>query len=178
MSLVVGVFALPIVAVAAVFIIVDDGLPVFFFQRRVGRFEKLFIIVKLRTMATSACGDALSPSNATDRRVTRVGRVLRKLSIDELPQLWNVLKGEMSMVGPRPEMPFVVNRYDDWQHLRHLTRPGLTCIWQSSYRKTLPLQSAAATQLDLEYIQRASPSLDAKLLAQTAFTIIFPKGAY
>jgi lipopolysaccharide/colanic/teichoic acid biosynthesis glycosyltransferase len=105
----------PILIAAAIAIKLDDGGSVFFVQRRVGRFGKLFPMVKLRTMHDVACGDAAKPRSGTDPRITRVGRHLRRLSIDELPQLFNVLRGEMTLVGPRPEMPFLVQQYAAWQ---------------------------------------------------------------
>jgi lipopolysaccharide/colanic/teichoic acid biosynthesis glycosyltransferase len=100
--------ASPVLALAALAIRLEDGGPILFRQKRVGQFGRLFTIYKLRTMRTAACGDALSPDKPGDVRITRIGRLLRKASIDELPQLVNVLRGEMAIVGPRPEMPFVV----------------------------------------------------------------------
>jgi lipopolysaccharide/colanic/teichoic acid biosynthesis glycosyltransferase len=95
-------FALPVLAIACAAILIEDGGPVLFTQQRAGRFERLFKIYKLRTMRLKDCVDRPTPSNASDPRVTRVGRILRKTSIDELPQLVNVLLGDMSLVGPRP----------------------------------------------------------------------------
>ncbi|MBD5657121.1 MAG: sugar transferase [Candidatus Eremiobacteraeota bacterium] len=170
--------ASPIVALACVAILIEDGGPVLFKQRRAGRFERLFVIYKLRTMRRESCGDGPAPADSSDPRVTKVGRVLRRTSIDELPQLINVLRGEMSIVGPRPEMPLMLERYENWQHLRHLVTPGLTCIWQISARSNIPLHRPEATALDLDYIRRASPRLDSVLLARTILSVVFPKGAY
>ena len=164
--------------VACLAIYAEDRGPLFFLQRRVGRFGKTFTIYKLRTMKVVECADRPSPAAAGDPRVTRAGRVLRRLSVDELPQLLNVLRGEMSLVGPRPEMPFIVARYERWQHLRHLVTPGLTCIWQTACRSTIPLDRPEATTLDIEYIRRASPFLDGALIARTITTLISPRGAY
>ena len=168
----------PIVALAAIAILIEDGRPVFFTQRRVGRFERLFVMYKLRTMKKALCGDDPSPTSAADDRITRVGRVLRKTSIDEIPQLLNVLRGEMSIVGPRPEMGIILRRYETWQHLRHLVDPGITCIWQSTVRSTIPLDWPQATALDLDYIRRASPLLDGAILWRTVNSLVSPKGAY
>ncbi|MGH8164996.1 MAG: sugar transferase, partial [Rhodanobacteraceae bacterium] len=103
------VVATPVLLVAGLAIVLEDGFPIVFSQRRVGRFERTFTMFKLRTMKKSDCGDDISPSHGSDPRITRVGRWLRRLSIDELPQFVNVLRGDMSLVGPRPEMPFIVN---------------------------------------------------------------------
>lgn len=168
----------PLLALAILAILIEDGLPVFYAQRRAGRFERLFLMWKLRTMRASDCGDRPSPSSPSDPRVTRVGRILRRFSIDELPQLYNVLRGEMALVGPRPEMPFIVNHYENWQHLRHLVHPGLTCLWQVEFRSTIPLDRAEATALDLEYIRTASPRLDSALIARTLVALVRPKGAF
>jgi lipopolysaccharide/colanic/teichoic acid biosynthesis glycosyltransferase len=166
----------PIVMTAAVLIKLEDGGPIFFSQRRVGRFGKLFPIYKLRTMRIDACKDAMKPNSSKDSRITRVGRILRKLSIDELPQLLNVLWGDMALVGPRPEMPFVVRKYEPWQHLRHLETPGITGLWQVTSRKTIPLQHPKATALDLEYIRAGSPTRDLRMLLRTVRSLFSTRG--
>jgi lipopolysaccharide/colanic/teichoic acid biosynthesis glycosyltransferase len=168
----------PILAIAALAILLEDGQPIFFAQRRVGRFERPFLMWKLRTMHRIDCEDRPSPRSAADPRITRVGRILRRFSVDELPQFYNVLRGDMALVGPRPEMPFIVKRYEPWQHLRHLVRPGLTCLWQVELRSTVPLDRAEATALDLEYIRNASPRLDGALIARTLVALVRPKGAF
>lgn len=168
----------PVLAAAAIAIALEDGFPVFFRQRRVGRFERPFTIYKLRTMKRERCGSEYTARSQDDPRVTRTGRWLRKLSIDEIPQLFNVLRGDMALVGPRPEMPFVVERYEHWQHVRHLVTPGITCIWQTECRSTVPLDRPEATELDLEYIRRASPMTDGALLARTLGAVISARGAY
>jgi lipopolysaccharide/colanic/teichoic acid biosynthesis glycosyltransferase len=172
------VLATPILAAAGVAIVLEDGPPVLFAQRRIGRFGRPFMMFKLRTMRRELCGDRLSPSSSADVRITRVGRVLRRLSIDEIPQLINVIRGDMSLVGPRPEMPFLVERYARWQHLRHLVPPGITCIWQTTHRKTIPLHQPEATFIDLEYVDRASLRLDFHLLLKTARAVFLTKGAF
>jgi len=172
------ILAAPVIAAASIAILLDDGAPVFFCQRRVGRFERMFTIYKLRTMRREACGDRRSPTDGSDPRITAIGRFLRKTSIDELPQLFNVLSGDMTLVGPRPEMQLIVGQYERWQNLRHLVSPGITCIWQTKCRSTIPLDRPEATALDLEYIERASPLLDGRLILRTFSSIIFPRGAY
>jgi lipopolysaccharide/colanic/teichoic acid biosynthesis glycosyltransferase len=168
----------PVVALAAIAILLEDGGPVIFVQHRVGRFERLFVMYKLRTMKKAACEDRVSPTSAGDDRITRVGRILRRASIDEIPQLLNVLRGDMSLIGPRPEMGIILGRYEAWQHLRHLISPGLTCIWQSTVRSTIPLHRPEATELDLDYIRRASPLLDGAILLRTVNSLVSQKGAY
>ncbi|MGZ3497564.1 MAG: sugar transferase [Vulcanimicrobiaceae bacterium] len=168
----------PVVLLAAIAIVAEDGFPIVFAQRRVGRFERLFTMYKLRTMKKGRCYDSASPTTGHDARLTRTGRLLRKLSIDELPQLLNVIRGEMSLVGPRPEMPFIVKRYDKWQHLRHLAKPGLTCIWQTSCRSEIPLNKPEATLMDIEYIRTASPKTDGALLLKTVTAVLSSHGAY
>lgn len=168
----------PVLFVAAIVIAAEDGFPIVFAQQRVGRFERLFTMYKLRTMKKNQCYDSASPASAHDARVTRAGKWLRKLSIDELPQLVNVIRGDMSLVGPRPEMPFIVKRYERWQHLRHLAKPGLTCIWQTSCRSEIALNKPEATMMDLEYIKTASPATDGALLLKTFATVFSSHGAY
>lgn len=170
--------AAPILAVATAAIWLEDRGPVFFEQRRVGRFERNFTILKLRTMAAAHCDDRLSPTSPFDRRVTRVGRFLRRFSIDELPQFINVIRGEMTLVGPRPEMPFVTAGYEPWQHLRHLAKPGITCIWQITHRSTIPLNRPEATLMDIDYLHRKSPLFDGMLIIRTFVAIFHQKGAY
>jgi lipopolysaccharide/colanic/teichoic acid biosynthesis glycosyltransferase len=172
------VVALPIMVCACLAILIEDGRPMFFRQRRVGRFGRLFTIYKLRTMRKEKCGDGYSPTTGHDPRVTRVGYWLRRSSIDELPQLVNILRGEMAFVGPRPEMPFIVREYEAWQHLRHLVTPGVTGFWQTTCRSTVPLHLPQATLLDLDYIQQASHSTDAAVLVKTIRTLISTEGAY
>jgi lipopolysaccharide/colanic/teichoic acid biosynthesis glycosyltransferase len=168
----------PLMLAACIAILIEDGAPVFFTQRRAGRFERTFTIYKLRTMRKELCGDRPSPTQGGDRRITAVGRVLRKTSIDELPQLFNVLRGEMTTIGPRPEMPIIIRDYERWQHLRHLVTPGITCIWQATCRSRIPLNHPDATALDIDYIKRASPGLDGALLLQTFVSVVLQRGAY
>ncbi len=175
-ALVLGVIALPILLGACIAIYAEDGAPFIFRQKRVGQFGRLFTIFKLRTMRAAACGEAYKPTPG-DSGITRVGAVLRKFSIDELPQLFNVLRGDMAIVGPRPEMPFIVRRYEKWQHLRLLAKPGLTCIWQTECRSTVPLDHPRATLMDLDYIERASPAMDTGLVLRTIGAVFSTRGA-
>jgi lipopolysaccharide/colanic/teichoic acid biosynthesis glycosyltransferase len=170
--------ALPILVVAAIAIRLEDGGAILFRQRRVGRFGRVFTIYKLRTMSSAHCVDALSPTSGGDARVTRVGAILRKMSIDELPQLINVLRGEMSVVGPRPEMPFIVKRYEPWQHLRHLETPGITGLWQTTCRSRVPLHRPEATHIDLEYVRTASTGTDSRIVLRTFRALLHADGAY
>jgi lipopolysaccharide/colanic/teichoic acid biosynthesis glycosyltransferase len=172
------VLAVPIIAVACLLTWLEDGGPVLYCQRRAGRFERMFTIYKVRTMRKADCGDRPSPTNGADPRITTVGRFLRKASVDELPQLFNVLRGDMSLIGPRPEMPLIISNYQRWQHLRHLVTPGITCIWQATCRSRIPLNDPQATALDIDYIRRASPALDGALLVRTFLSVVLQRGAY
>ena len=111
-----------------------------------------------------------------DPRVTRVGRLIRKLSIDELPQLWNVLRGDMSLVGPRPPLKREVDQYDDWHRRRLEMKPGITCLWGVSGRSKLDFDEMV--MLDLYYIDNWSLGLDLRILIRTALTLLHPSGAY
>ncbi len=168
---------LPILLGAAAAILIEDGRPILFRQRRVGRYERTFTIYKLRSMRTAACGDARTPSTSSDPRISRVGGFLRRTSIDELPQLFNVIRGDMALVGPRPEMPLITRGYEKWQHLRHLVLPGITGIWQTRYRGSVALDTPDATLSDLTYIRNASALLDGLLLLLTLHAVVRRKGA-
>jgi lipopolysaccharide/colanic/teichoic acid biosynthesis glycosyltransferase len=170
--------AAPVLGAAALAIWLDDRGSPLFTQQRVGQFGRLFRIYKLRTMRLAACTDALSPSTNDDARVTRIGTFLRKTSIDELPQLLNVIKGDMAIVGPRPEMPFVVGRYERWQHCRHLRKPGITGLWQISVRKQIPLHHPDATKIDLEYVRTASTMTDGSIFLRTFPALFKAQGAF
>jgi lipopolysaccharide/colanic/teichoic acid biosynthesis glycosyltransferase len=143
---------------------------VLFAQQRVGLCGRLFRIYKLRTMHAGAPVQALHPSRSDDPRITAVGRLLRRLSIDELPQLWNVLRGEMSLVGPRPEMPFVVAGYDPIQRQRLSVKPGITGLWQISADRAFQIH--ANVHYDLYYVEHRSLSLDAAILLMTPFVLL------
>jgi exopolysaccharide biosynthesis polyprenyl glycosylphosphotransferase len=150
--------------------------PVLFTQVRVGRHGRPFRMVKFRTMHHDVAPEAVSPTGPGDPRVTSTGRWLRATSIDELPQLWNVLRGEMSLVGPRPEMPFIVAGYDDWERRRLSVKPGITGLWQILGRKDLPMHRNL--QYDFYYIRNRSLALDASILLRTAGAVLSRRGAF
>ncbi|MDX1973638.1 MAG: sugar transferase [Candidatus Sumerlaeia bacterium] len=154
----------------------DSPGPVFFTQQRVGRDGRLFTIYKYRTMSTQAKQYEVAPTSTEDPRVTRAGAWLRKTSLDELPQLWNVLRGDMSMVGPRPEMPFIVEQYQEWEKRRLDVKPGITGLWQVIGRKNLPLH--LNMQYDFYYISNQSILLDLEILIRTVPAVIYGRGAF
>lgn len=183
-----GVLALaPVLAVIALVIRLDDGGPVFFRQVRVGRGGEEFSIVKFRTMcvdaearvtALRAGNDGAGPlfKMKDDPRVTRVGAFLRRTSLDELPQLWNVLTGSMSLVGPRPALPCEVALYEDFADRRLLVTPGITGLWQVSGRSDLDW--AEGVRLDLHYVENWSFVHDLVILARTVPSVLRSRGAY
>jgi lipopolysaccharide/colanic/teichoic acid biosynthesis glycosyltransferase len=158
--------ASPFLAAAAVAIKLDDGGPVLYRQRRVGRAGEEFELLKLRTMVVGAeqqgAGWAV---NRGDPRITRAGRALRRLSLDELPQLWNVVRGEMSLIGPRPTLAYQVEQYTPRQRRRLEVRPGITGWAQVQGRASLPWEERI--ELDVWYVEHRSPWVDAKILART-----------
>lgn len=145
-------------------------------QERVGRDSKLFNMYKFRTMYKESSLYKNSPRKRDDKRVTRVGKFLRRTSLDELPQLINVLKGEMSIVGPRPEMPFIVKKYREWQKRRLVVKPGLTGLWQVLGRKDLPLHKNL--EYDFYYINNQSFFLDLAIVLKTIPVVLKGRGAY
>jgi lipopolysaccharide/colanic/teichoic acid biosynthesis glycosyltransferase len=158
--------ASPVLAAAAVAIKLGDGGPVFYRQQRVGRDGEEFELVKLRTMVVGAerqgAGFAV---NVGDPRITRVGRLLRRLSIDELPQLWNVVRGDMSLIGPRPTLAYQVERYTPRQRRRLEVKPGITGWAQIHGRAELPWEDRI--ELDVWYVEHRSPRVDLKILLRT-----------
>jgi len=180
--------ASPIFALTALLIKKEDGGPVFFKQMRVGYHGKLFPMWKFRSMVVNADAikDKLKEQNEMqggvlfkmkdDPRITRVGKFIRKYSIDELPQFWNVLVGEMSLVGPRPPVPREVAEYSAEDRQRLLAKPGITCLWQVSGRSEIDF--AGQVQLDLAYIRSCSAWTDLKLLFLTIPAVLLGKGAY
>jgi len=154
----------------------DSPGPAFFVQERIGRHGRPFRMWKLRTMVSDTARYARAPSMHGDPRTTPYGAWLRRTSIDELPQLWNVVRGEMSLVGPRPEMPFIVDTYSDWQRCRLATKPGLAGLWQILGRKDLPMQENL--QYDFYYIRNRSFALDLSLLLRTLGAVFRGRGAY
>jgi len=162
--------ASPILAVSAVAIKLEDGGPVLYRQTRVGRDGRDFELLKLRTMVVGAekrgAGFAV---DAGDSRITRVGRLLRRTSVDELPQLWNVLRGEMGLIGPRPTLRYQVDTYTERQRKRLEVRPGLTGWAQVNGRATLPW--AERIELDVWYVEHRSALLDMKILLRTPLAL-------
>jgi exopolysaccharide biosynthesis polyprenyl glycosylphosphotransferase len=150
--------------------------PAIFQQERVGRDGKIFQIQKFRTMYSDSERYAVAPKDGSDGRITPFGRFLRITSLDELPQLYNVLKGEMSLVGPRPEMPFVVESYDEWQRRRLSVMPGITGLWQILGRKDLPMHENL--QYDFYYIRNRSLAHDFSILARTVGAVVSRRGAF
>jgi lipopolysaccharide/colanic/teichoic acid biosynthesis glycosyltransferase len=127
-------------------------------------------------MRTDTDPYSVAPTDPEDSRITRLGRFLRRTSIDEFPQLLNVLSGEMSMVGPRPEMPFLVDRYEEWQRRRLDVKPGVTGLWQIVGRKNLPL--SLNMEYDFYYIKNQSLLFDMVILLKTIPAVIFGRGAF
>jgi lipopolysaccharide/colanic/teichoic acid biosynthesis glycosyltransferase len=163
----------------AVAIKLDSPGPALYRAMRVGENGRLFHMHKFRTMLKDADKVPLELENhklKEDPRITRVGRVLRRMSLDELPQLFNVLRGEMSLVGPRPEQPWIVERYQPWQRKRLSVMPGMTGWWQVNGRSDRPL--FLNTEYDLYYIQNYSPVLDLVILWKTIWVVLRGKGAY
>jgi lipopolysaccharide/colanic/teichoic acid biosynthesis glycosyltransferase len=167
----------PVLAAAALAIRLDDGGPVFFRQQRVGRDGATFEVLKLRTMIvdahTQGAGFAVDRG---DSRITRIGNLLRKTSVDELPQLWNVLRGEMSLVGPRPTLAYQVERYTDEQRRRLDVRPGLTGWAQVNGRASLSWPERI--ELDVWYVQHRSLALDLRILLRTVGVLLRPATVY
>ncbi len=181
------IIAAPLICLAAALIVLEDGFPVFFTQWRVGVGGRRFCLYKLRSMVRSA--EALQVSTALPGEsealrndppgaslVTGVGRILRRWSIDELPQLYNVLRGDMSLVGPRPELPRIVNSYAPWQWERFATLPGITGWWQVTRRGSRPMHFD--TEADLYYVRNSSLWLDLRILMFTPLAIIRGRGFF
>ena len=165
----------PLLAVSAIAIKLEDGGPVLFRQTRVGRDGKDFELLKLRTMVVDAerkgAGYAIA---AGDSRITKAGRILRKTSVDELPQLWNVVRGEMSLVGPRPDQADQLALYAEGEHLKLAVRPGLTGAAQVLGRNARSWRDRK--RLDRWYVRRWSHALDARLLCLTIGVLVRPQG--
>jgi lipopolysaccharide/colanic/teichoic acid biosynthesis glycosyltransferase len=179
----------PLLIAVAVIIRMEDGGPALFWQTRVGQWGREFRFPKFRSMVPDAeqqrakvlAGNQHGSMGITfkmkrDPRITKTGAILRKLSIDELPQLWCVLRGEMSLVGPRPPLPVEVERYALCDRRRLEVKPGLTCIWQVSGRSELPFEQQS--RLDAQYIDSHSIVLDIVLLLKTIPAILGGRGAY
>ena len=194
-ALILLIAAMPMMIAIAIAIRLDSPGPVMFRQRRIGRSLSPFTVNKFRTMTHGASSDVhrafvtgLIAGDQPDRagsdprfklsgdaRVTRVGRLLRRTSLDELPQLWNVLRGEMSLVGPRPPISYEVERYPaDW-FARFAVKPGMTGLWQVSGRSELTVQQMIS--LDIEYVERRSLHLNVWILLRTVPVVMTLRGA-
>ena len=181
------IFSLPLMALLALLVYLEDGSPVIFRQKRVGKNERLFEIFKFRTMVKNAAqlqsqvemwdlGGNLIHKSKDDPRITRIGRVLRRFSLDELPQLFNVLAGTMSLVGPRPEIPSLAEKYEPWQRKRFTVLPGMTGWWQVNSRNAQPMQ--LHIEYDIYYIQNYSFWLDLKIILRTFWVVLEGTGSY
>jgi exopolysaccharide biosynthesis polyprenyl glycosylphosphotransferase len=179
--------SLPVLGLISLVILLEDGRPVLFRQKRAGENGRLFEMLKFRTMVKNA--EALRSlveqkdengnlihKTKDDPRVTRIGRFLRRFSLDELPQLFNIVGGTMSIVGPRPEMPYLVEKYQPWQRKRFAVPPGLTGWWQVNGRSDRPMH--LHTEDDLYYIQNYSIWLDLQIIARTVWVVLIGKGSY
>jgi len=164
----------PICLVVAIIVYNDLGNPIILRQPRVGRGGRVFKVYKFRSMHPDRRGTApdfvgrdrrITHKDENDPRLTNFGRFMRKWSLDELPQLWNVVLGDMSLVGPRPEMVQIVERYEPWQHQRHVVKPGVTGLWQISARGDIPMHEA--THIDVDYVDSISLSTDLEILLKT-----------
>ena len=190
-DLVVGVLILllliPIIPAIAIMIKLDTPGPVFFRQDRVGRHGRVFKFYKFRSMYREAESrkvemEALNEQKGpvfkvrSDPRITSVGRFLRQSSLDEIPQIVNVLKGDMSLVGPRPQMPSEVAHYEPWHRVRLEVKPGITCLWQISGRSQLSFDEWM--ELDVRYVRERGPLTDIMILLKTVPAVMARKGAY
>jgi lipopolysaccharide/colanic/teichoic acid biosynthesis glycosyltransferase len=177
--------ASPLLLLAALAVLVDSGRPILYRQRRVGRGRREFDILKFRTMVPEAdrlLADLLELNEhdgaffkmRSDPRVTRVGRLLRRYSIDELPQLFNALKGDMILIGPRPCLPREAERFGEAENRRFLAMPGMTGLWQVSGRSDLPWEDAV--RCDLYYVENWSPMLDLMITYRTLRVVVAGRG--
>jgi lipopolysaccharide/colanic/teichoic acid biosynthesis glycosyltransferase len=163
------VLLLPLLAVIALAVVIDDGRPVFFRQDRVGRGGRPFRIVKFRTMAREAPPVSLKVDEASPL-ITRVGRGLRVTGLDEAPNLWNVVRGDMALIGPRPEQLGLIDRYEPWQLERHDVKPGITGWWQIHHRDTEPMY--LNVDKDIHYVRHQGPALDALIVLGTLRVLV------
>ena len=177
----------PILLVVAILIKIDSKGPIFFKQKRVGLYGKEFDMYKFRSMVVNAeeLKEKLEKQNemsgpmfkiADDPRITKVGKFIRKTSIDELPQLWNVIKGDMSLVGPRPSLPKEVAQFEPWMEERFKVKPGLTCYWQVGGRNNIDFENWM--KLDIKYVQERTLAIDIMLIFKTFFVLFGDKNAH
>ena len=166
----------PLILVLAVLIKRQTGDSPIFRQERIGLSGRPFIFYKFRSMRSDAEPYAEAPNEEDDPRITPTGHWLRRYSLDEIPQLWNIIRGDMSVVGPRPEMPFIVEQYEPWQRRRLEVKPGLTGLWQILGRKDLPLRQNI--EYDFYYIRNRSLLLDLVIILKTIGVVLRGRGAY
>jgi exopolysaccharide biosynthesis polyprenyl glycosylphosphotransferase len=181
------IVSLPLILLSALLVLIDDGWPVFFTQNRIGEKGHNFDIYKLRTMTrdaetknndhqiTDEFGRVISKTK-NDTRITRSGRFLRRFSLDELPQFVNVIKGDMSIVGPRPEVPHLVEKYERWQRKRLSVPPGITGWWQVTGRSDKAMH--LHTEDDIYYVENYSIWLDLKIIIRTLWVVLIGKGSF
>ena len=184
LALVLLVVLSPLIAIVAVMVKLSLGSPILLRQKRVGRDGKIFELHKFRTMHADRRSEVVVSFDGSDRRITHkhpddprltlVGRTLRKWSLDELPQLLDVLDGKLSIVGPRPELVHIVANYEPWQHGRHAVKPGLTGLWQVTARGEGEMHEH--TDLDIEYAQNVTFSNDMRIMLQTIPAVLAHKG--
>ena len=165
----------PFLALVALLVKLDSTGPAIFRQTRIGKDGEPFELWKFRSMRADAPPYERSPVSTSDPRLTAIGRVLRRLSVDEFPQLINVLKGEMSLVGPRPEMPFIVEKYGALERQRLRAKPGITGLWQISPARAMPIHENVG--YDLFYIEHRSVLMDCSILLRTVTAVIRGIGA-
>ena len=177
----------PILLVVAILIKIDSKGPIFFKQKRVGLNGKAFDMYKFRSMVVNAeeLKEKLEKQNemsgpmfkiADDPRITKIGKFIRKTSIDELPQLWNVIKGDMSLVGPRPSLPKEVEQFEPWMEERFKVKPGLTCYWQVGGRNNIDFENWM--KLDIKYVKERTLAIDIMLIFKTFFVLFGDKNAH
>lgn len=177
----------PLFIIIAIIIKSTSKGPIFFSQKRIGKKGKEFDMYKFRSMVVNAeeLKEKLAAQNEMsgpmfkmkdDPRVTKVGKFIRKTSIDELPQLWNILKGDMSLVGPRPSLPKEVAQFDEWMYKRLEVKPGLTCYWQVSGRNNIDFEDWM--KLDVKYVEERNLWIDIKLIFKTVGVLFGDKNAH
>ena len=177
----------PVIAIVACAVKFTSKGPIFFSQKRVGKNGQLFDMYKFRSMVVNAeeLKEKLAHQNEMsgpmfkmkdDPRVTKVGKFIRKTSLDELPQLWNVLKGDMSLVGPRPSLPKEVKQFEKWMYKRLIVKPGLTCYWQVSGRNNIDFEDWM--KLDISYVEGRNLWIDIKLIFKTVGVLFGDKNAH
>jgi len=187
-SILIAPFLLVLMGIVALAVRLDSAGPVFFLQPRVGENGRIFRMIKFRTMVQDAekmrhivekvdgNGKIIQNKSQNDPRITRIGKILRRTSLDEIPQILNVFMGEMSLVGPRPELPHLVDQYEPWQRARFAVPQGVTGWWQVNGRSDKPMN--LNTEDDLYYVQNYSIWLDFKILFRTLWVVLLRKGAY